>query len=83
MRIDVKDVDGDGKFEGCAKIDFLTNFGFLVDEGGTFAQIEDFKVFAEVDASGTVIFYEWTEVARLRTLPSVATEFVGKKGGLV
>lgn len=54
---------GGNIYEGCAKAPQLTNFGFTVVEGGDFVQQEYFKVYAETDASGTVVFYEWTEIS--------------------
>jgi len=63
VRINMHDPDGDGIFEGCAKSPLIKNFGFVVPEGGNFVQQEYFKAYAVVDGSGTVTFYEWTEIS--------------------
>ncbi|CAN5664012.1 hypothetical protein BH23CHL2_BH23CHL2_10430 [soil metagenome] len=55
--------DGGHIYEGCAKTPQITNFGFTVQEGGDFVQQEYFKAYAETDSTGTVTFYEWTEVS--------------------
>ena len=66
VRINLIDNDKDGKFEGCAKTNLLKNFGFLKPEGGDFVQREYFKGYAEVDSSGTVTFFEWTEISTFK-----------------
>lgn len=63
VRINLHDPDGDGTFEGCAESPLLKNFGFVKPEGGDFVQVEFFKAIADVDASGIVTFFEWTEVS--------------------
>jgi len=60
VRINVHDSDGDGRYEGCAKSALLKNFGFLKPEGGPFVQQEYFKAVADVDATGTITFFECT-----------------------
>jgi len=70
VRINLHDPDGDGVFEGCAMRPMLKNFGFVVPEGGDYVQREYFKAYATVDATGTVIFFEWTEVSTFNnTIP--------------
>ena len=63
VRINLHDPDGDGVYEGCAMRPMLKNFGFVVPEGGDYVQREYFKAYAMVDATGTVIFFEWTEIS--------------------
>lgn len=63
VRINLYDPDGDGVFEGGAMSPLLKNFGYLVPEEGDYVQREYFKAYAEVDASGTVTFFEWTEIS--------------------
>jgi hypothetical protein len=63
IRINLHDPDGDGVFEGCAVSPMLKNYGYVVPEGGDFVQKEYFKAYATVDATGTVTFFEWTEVS--------------------
>jgi len=63
VRINMHDSDKDGVFEGCAKSPLLKNFGFVKPEGGDFVQQEYFKASATVGPSGTVTFFEWTEIS--------------------
>lgn len=70
VRINLHDSDGDGVFEGCAKSPLLKNFGFVKPEGGDFVQREYFKASATVDASGTVTFFEWTEISTFKNTTS-------------
>ena len=69
VRINVHDPDGDGTFEGCAKIPFVVR-PFLVTQGGDFLEEEYFKAHAVVDASGTVTFFEWTEISTFKNTSS-------------
>ena len=71
VRINLHDPDGDGVFEGCAVSPMLKNYGYVVPEGGDFVQKEYFKAYARVDpTTGTVIFFEWTEVSTFNnTIP--------------
>lgn len=66
VRINVQDPDGDGRYEGCAQSPLLRNFGFVRPEGGDFVQQEYFKAVADVDADGTITFFEWTEVSTFK-----------------
>jgi hypothetical protein len=68
VRINLHDPNGDGVYEGCAKSPLLKNFGFLVPEGGNFVQKEYFKAYAVVDQSGTVTFFEWTEISTFKNI---------------
>jgi len=66
VRINVQDPDGDGRYEGCAQSPLLRNFGFVRPEGGDFIQQELFKAVVDVNADGTVTFFEWTEVSTFK-----------------
>lgn len=68
IRINVHDPERDGTYEGCAKTRQLTNFGFSNVEGGDFVQQELFKVYAETDDDGVVIFYEFTEISTFKNV---------------
>jgi hypothetical protein len=68
VRINLHDSDKDGVFEGCAESPLLKNFGVVVQEGGDYVQQEYFKAYAEVDDSGTVTFFEWTEVSTFKNV---------------
>ncbi len=70
VRINVHDPDGDGTYEGCAQSPLLKNFGFVKPEGGDFVQQEYFKAIVDVDGSGTITFFEWTEVSTFKTTTS-------------
>lgn len=72
VRIHLRDANGDGVYEGCAKSPYLKNFGVLVTEGGDFVQHNLFKAYAKVDSDGKVTFFEWTEVASFKNTDSEA-----------
>ena len=71
IHISLRDLDGDGGYEGCVRRPFLKNQGDLRPEGGEYLEQEYYKVFAFAEEDGTVVYWEFTEITTFNnTLPN-------------